>query len=197
MNAEHLHLLAAELRQWPFEQFNFAVWVGDDWQGKPDFSCGTTACALGVATTMPIFQALGLKLVKSRYGAGYVIVEGREPTHLYSGGEISLIDTSLHSAMTIFDLTREEANYLFVPRDQLLRAGDGGAEFFGKGPVRADVVDGNAAIHLGAGGVAGDFLQLLDGVEGEQRHAMRMGGGDGGGFFDRVTELMDSRARRQ
>ncbi len=115
MNAEHLHLLSAELREWPFEQFNFAVWVGDDWQGKPDLSCGTTACALGVATTMPIFQALGLKLVKSRYGAGYVIVEGREPTHLYSGGEISLIDTSLHSAMTIFDLTMEEATYLFVP----------------------------------------------------------------------------------
>lgn len=123
MNAEHLHLLAAELRQWPFEQFNFAVWVGDDWQGKPDLSCGTTACALGVATTMPIFQALGLKLTKDKHGNGYVMVDGVQPLHIING-MISLIDTSLHSAMTIFDLTWEEANYLFVPEQDPYELGE-------------------------------------------------------------------------
>ncbi|MGH7749129.1 MAG: hypothetical protein ACREQ5_30855, partial [Candidatus Dormibacteria bacterium] len=46
----------------PADRFDFAHWVGKDWAGAPDLSCGTSACALGWATTIPEFQALGLKL---------------------------------------------------------------------------------------------------------------------------------------
>ncbi len=127
MNEERLHLLAAELRKWPTIQFYFGSWVGDNWQGKPDLSCGTTACALGVATTMPVFQALGLKLAKE-YGSGYVTIEGVAPQMCspdgFLNGHVSLVDTSLHSAMTIFDLTKHEATYLFTPGDQPYELGE-------------------------------------------------------------------------
>ncbi len=117
MNEERLHLLTAELRKWPYDQFNFAEWVSENWQGKPDLSCGATACALGIATTMPVFQALGLKLTKTSRGNGYVTIEGTAPKQWMSDSEVSCIDTSLHSAMTIFDLTKDEAVYLFTPDD--------------------------------------------------------------------------------
>ena len=113
MNAERLTLLTTELRKWPCEQFNFGVWVDDDWKGKPDLSCGTSACALGVATTIPVFQALGLKLTKDKYGIGYVIIDGKPP--VIDGRDTLLLSTSLESAMTIFELTLAEARYLFVP----------------------------------------------------------------------------------
>lgn len=48
-------------------RFDFGTWVGRDWGGAPDLSCGTTACALGWATTMPKFRALGLSLTRSSF----------------------------------------------------------------------------------------------------------------------------------
>lgn len=46
----------------PPERFDYNVWVGRDWKGAPDLSCGTTACAAGWATTLPSFQSTGLRL---------------------------------------------------------------------------------------------------------------------------------------
>jgi hypothetical protein len=54
--------LAAFLRTLPRRRFNYGHWVGDDWAGAQDLSCGTTACALGWAATMPTFRRLGLSL---------------------------------------------------------------------------------------------------------------------------------------
>lgn len=54
--------LAAFLEQLDPKRFNYRRWVGDDWKGAQDLSCGTTACALGWAATMPEFQELGLRL---------------------------------------------------------------------------------------------------------------------------------------
>lgn len=118
MNAERLYLLTAELRKWPENRFNFGKWVGEDWKGKPDLSCGTSACALGIATTMPVFRALGLRLTNGKYGP-YISIEGKAPVlsnnHILY--EPLYIDTSLESAATIFDLTRSEAKYLFMPEE--------------------------------------------------------------------------------
>lgn len=55
--------LAAFVEKTPAKRFNFATIVGDNWGGLPDLSCGTTACALGWATTMPLFRKLGLHLL--------------------------------------------------------------------------------------------------------------------------------------
>jgi hypothetical protein len=65
-----LLLLADFLEKLPPERFNYGEWVGKDWGGKQDLSCGTTACALGWACTMPEFQALGLKFRSDEYRPG-------------------------------------------------------------------------------------------------------------------------------
>jgi hypothetical protein len=54
--------LADRLETWPRKRFDFTTFVGMDWGGDPDLSCGAVACALGIATTMPIFRRLGLYL---------------------------------------------------------------------------------------------------------------------------------------
>lgn len=47
----------------PDAQFYMGHWVDTyTWKGKPDLSCGTSACLMGHATTIPEFQALGLRL---------------------------------------------------------------------------------------------------------------------------------------
>ncbi len=59
--------LAAFLKRLPPKRFDYLNWVGDDWQGKPDLSCGTTACALGWACAMPEFKRSGMKLSLTHY----------------------------------------------------------------------------------------------------------------------------------
>lgn len=88
----------------PRERFDYKTFVGDDWQGKQNLSCGTTACALGWAATMPFFRKLGLRLeYANRYGAS-VVVKNRP----FNG-------SSLESAEFVFGITREQARYLFIP----------------------------------------------------------------------------------
>lgn len=47
------------------ERFDYHSWAGYEWAGDPKLSCGTTACALGWATTIPFFRRLGLHLVNT------------------------------------------------------------------------------------------------------------------------------------
>lgn len=65
--AKRLLALAARLVTVPRKRFNYNRWVGDDWMGAQDLSCGTVACALGWATTMPRFRRLGLRLDWNRW----------------------------------------------------------------------------------------------------------------------------------
>lgn len=54
----------------PAARFDLAYWVDPKtWKGKADLSCGTSACAMGWATTMPYFKRLGL-YVESDHGSG-------------------------------------------------------------------------------------------------------------------------------
>lgn len=63
--------LADKLDSLPPARFKYSSWVGDDWKGKPDLSCGTTACAIGWGTTMPVLRRAGLGL----YGIGTPMVK--------------------------------------------------------------------------------------------------------------------------
>lgn len=62
VHAKRLLKLAAFLERLPKERFNFGVYVGQDWKGAQDLSCGTVACAMGWAATMPAFRRLGLHI---------------------------------------------------------------------------------------------------------------------------------------
>lgn len=99
--------LAAYLRTVPPRRFNYNRWVGDDWEGAPDLSCGTTACALGWATVMPEFRRLGLKM-KEDEGGGYVVLG--DDTNVWTDP-----DPSINAAVQVFGLTEDEALLLFTP----------------------------------------------------------------------------------
>jgi hypothetical protein len=118
MNKERLLKLADFLDALPPERFNYGSWVGDDWKGMQDLSCGTTACALGWATTIPeIVGPTGLCLRRNTL-MPYVTLSQRPPaegSHAFGEFEIA--------AGHAFDLTPPEANWLFIPHgeaDELL-----------------------------------------------------------------------------
>lgn len=104
--------LADFLEALPRKRFVYNYWVGPDWRGDKEFSCGTTACALGWATTMPAFRRLGLRMgmdaypyltTDTRLGASSVIEKvfgsGAEPL-FYPGMWDSVLnaDSPLHTA---------------------------------------------------------------------------------------------------
>ena len=92
--------LADFLDRLPPKRFNYATWVGGDWDGRQDLSCGTTACALGWACTIPAFRRLGLRL--SSYGVP-ILLRGGTITH----------ETA--AAAFIFKIDQTHASYLFCP----------------------------------------------------------------------------------
>jgi len=68
MTAAHrkrLLLLAEFLRtKVPEDRFKMHYWVAPGWKGSQTLSCGTSACALGWAATVPALRRAGLRLVR-------------------------------------------------------------------------------------------------------------------------------------
>lgn len=97
--------LAEFLEALPEGRFYYGDWVGPDWAGKQDLSCGTTACALGWAATMPTFRRLGLRLVKNDgyYNHGTVV-------NFRTGS-----DNPMDAGAEVFGISDDEAAYLFEP----------------------------------------------------------------------------------
>jgi hypothetical protein len=96
--------LADFLTALPRKRFDYGVWVGHDWKGAADLSCGTTACALGWAATMPEFRRLGLVLnPESGVFEGPIV----NRKHDASG--------PTDAAMVTFGLDYDEATYVFHP----------------------------------------------------------------------------------
>jgi hypothetical protein len=93
--------LADFLEKLPRKRFCFQWFVGLDWKGADDLSCGTTACALGWATTMPTFKRLGLAIHKGQF-VNLVRLNKR-------GGPWG-------AATRLFGISRSESEYLFNPR---------------------------------------------------------------------------------
>ena len=103
-----LLLVAEKLESLPKERFYFNHWVGDDWKGATDLSCGTTACALGWATTIPKLRELGLHLEHLKYinmAGGYNAITLRTRT-------------GLGAAMELFNIMEDEAESMFIPGDE-------------------------------------------------------------------------------
>ena len=99
----------------PPERFDYARWVGESWQGDPDLSCGTTACALGWASTIPEFRKLGLRLKKNNwdlFNPTYVGLDTETDEDLADKSSYLL---TLEASKYIFGLSNQETNELFTP----------------------------------------------------------------------------------
>jgi hypothetical protein len=94
--------LADFLMTVPKERFDFGSWVGEDWKGKPNLSCGTTACALGWATTIPLLRKAGLMLKFTPDEYSSVTLKHNPNT------------SSEYAGMEVFGLTLDEFEYLFT-----------------------------------------------------------------------------------
>lgn len=118
--SKRLLLLADFLDKTTPERFDYSRWVGDDWQGKPDLSCGAKACALGWGATIPELHEAGLNLV-SAYDApsssswsrhGYVSL--LEPLYFTNSNVVDRTGSAIQAAMKVFGLTISEAECLFI-----------------------------------------------------------------------------------
>lgn len=105
-SARRLLVLAEFLEKLPPERFNFSTWVGDDWKGAADLSCGTVACALGWATAIPEFAAAGLHLET-------VILDKGTEDETRETWPVCGEEESETAACAPFLLTWEEADFLF------------------------------------------------------------------------------------
>lgn len=105
--------LAEFVSKQPRDKFEFSHFVGDDWKGAPDLSCGTSACAMGWATAMPYFRKLGLHL--SRRGT-----YARHPVLKRQGNFEKIIER-------LFGFSAYEANKLFIPGNGFGNCNDGPA----------------------------------------------------------------------
>lgn len=99
-HSDRLLALADFLLELPRRKFNFCYWVDvDTWRGSKKLNCGTTACALGWATTMPRFRRLGLYMARTGTPA-----LRRDPGL-----------TALEVAQVIFGISFTEAAYICTP----------------------------------------------------------------------------------
>jgi hypothetical protein len=107
--------LADFLDKVPPQRFNFASWVdGNGWeQGLLDVGCGTTACALGWATAIPEFQALGLVFQKFEIASGM-------PTHvrLKDDAQENFWEATVNACNFLFGLDHDDTLYLFTPDEE-------------------------------------------------------------------------------
>lgn len=121
--------LADFLEKLPRKRFDYSTWVGSSWEGAPDLSCGTTACALGWAATMPEFRRLGLRLEKPLdREVGYIT--NRKLDALYPSV----------AAVATFGISEEEEQYLFEGKATL--------EGFPDPPSQWDATPKQVAAHI-------------------------------------------------
>ncbi len=106
--------LATFLKTVPKERFDFSHWVGRGWDGRQDLSCGTTACALGWAATIPFFRRLGLRLARYGENIGYVTC----------GDGTSPYWASVAAAQMVFGLNYDEVEFIFIPNGWIGEIGE-------------------------------------------------------------------------
>jgi len=92
--------LADFLDELPRWKFDFSTWFSDDWRVK---DCGTKACALGWATTIPSFRKAGLR-------RGFNYANGVYPTYEGRGNDPICV------AADFFGILDYEAERLFTPK---------------------------------------------------------------------------------
>lgn len=111
---KRLEKVAALLEKLPPERFFYGTWAGTEdkpWKGAQDLSCGTTACAMGWACTIPSLRdrrRAGLRLETCNWDLKKAMVCNVNGANDYD------------AAQQAFALTVEEAEYLFQPNDSRL-----------------------------------------------------------------------------
>lgn len=110
-HARRLKRLIDFLEQLPRAKFNFGRWTAG-WD--PKHECGTAACAMGWAGTIPFFQKLGVSVKRARdpYGAddwtsALVCVDPEDGARRN--------EQPVTAAARIFGVSGEEAAFLFLP----------------------------------------------------------------------------------
>lgn len=112
VHAKRLLKLADFLETLPRKRFSFESYVGADWNGEQDLSsCGTTACALGWAASMPEFRRLGLRL------------DYAGPSSMMNGVTNTEGDSEYDAAEKVFGVDDRQFEQLFIPGDKDLYSG--------------------------------------------------------------------------
>lgn len=101
------------------ENFHMEAWANVIDNGRP--ACGTTACALGWATTIPSFRRAGLRLTKDRHQNIYITLGDMRHSR-----KDHPADRSIEAAKKFFGIDTGEAEYLFTIFS--LEYGEGGIE---------------------------------------------------------------------
>lgn len=112
---DRLLLLADFLDKLPSERFDYTRWISSGWKGNPDLSCGSVACALGWATTIPELRAAGLRLVKADQTG--VICMDNVAEYVPTTESCMALHYAEEAAHKVFDLNNLEFEYLFIPRE--------------------------------------------------------------------------------
>ena len=140
-----LLVLADFLEKLPPERFDFSRWVGDKWGGKPDLSCGTTACGMGWATTAVPEAKLELRRHSSSvaygsHGFAYVCHESwpYEPAW----------ESVVHAGELAFALTEGDVEHLFTPCDHEDDEHEDGEEYEDCDMLNEDATAAEVAAHI-------------------------------------------------
>ena len=112
---KRLERLAIFLRALPRKRFDYNRWVGRDWKGSQDLSCGTKACALGWAATIPSFRREGLCLINNSWkDYGELVGEAEVGLRNMKTGRFAS-SFSMSSGAIFFGIDTSDAMYLFAP----------------------------------------------------------------------------------
>jgi hypothetical protein len=118
MNKENLLILADFLEKEVHEKqrfkFDYSCYLGEDWNGSQDLSCGTTACAMGITPQIPKFKKYQLY-----YDTAYRTIENAHPVsnmsiRSHAKGQ-SQYATTPETGCWLFDISRNLYDYLFFP----------------------------------------------------------------------------------
>lgn len=96
------------IRSLPPKRFYFGMWVGEDWKGAQDLSCGTTACVMGWTPQVPELKHLGLCILEDKKNIVGIGFPGEE-------NELTPYGSTLRTACKVFGVTYTQAHYLFLP----------------------------------------------------------------------------------
>jgi len=118
MNKERLLKLAKFLRTVPEIFFDLDSFAGNEsfpyQEGKDIVDCGTTACALGWATTIPEFAAAGLRLESMDHISYEARLLYNGKRNFYAGA--LFMDISIDECHYLFDPIRYDIDYNIKPR---------------------------------------------------------------------------------
>lgn len=120
MNIERLTKLAELLDTVPPDRFNMDYWglaPHGDLEDLNIAECGTAACALGWACSIPEFRAAGLRLRKIGTSIRYDHFSPEIKIRSEAYPALEVAHEAFHAGAKFFDITLEQSEWLFLPRE--------------------------------------------------------------------------------